>query len=65
MWQAIAVALLLLASAESAALVALAMVIRDLERELKRQRAPPVQLDVPPLEELTPPRRPVGFRPPE
>ncbi len=64
MWQAIAVALLLIATAESAALVALALVVKDLERQLKRQRAPPVELDVPPLEELTP-RRPIGFRSPE
>jgi hypothetical protein len=61
-WQAIAVALLLVASVEGAAIVALALVIKDLERELKRQRAPPVELNVPPLEELAPPRRPVGFR---
>lgn len=52
MWQAIAVALLLLASAEGAALVVLALVIRSMQRELLRRSAP------------TPPRRPVGFRPP-
>ncbi|WP_437591480.1 hypothetical protein [Sorangium sp. So ce1000] len=60
MWQAIAVALLLLASAEGAALVVLAIVIRSMQRENVYRDAKPenvIREGAPPLS-----RRQVGFR---
>jgi hypothetical protein len=62
-WQALAVALLLVASAESAALVVLALAVRDLQRELCR-RAAPLPPEREPSAEPDPPRHPIGFRPP-
>lgn len=63
MWQALAVALLLLATAEGAALVVLALVVRDLARQRGPPPAPLPPEREPSLEPL-PPRPPIGFRPP-
>lgn len=60
MWSTLAVALLLVATAESAAIVVLAFVVRDLQRELVRRAVPQLA----PSKSEHPPR-PVGFRLPE
>jgi hypothetical protein len=59
-WPAIVVALLLVATAESAAIVVLVLVVRDMQRDLVHRDAKPENV----IREGAPPhhRRQVGFR---
>jgi hypothetical protein len=54
-WPALVVALLLVATAEGAALVVLVLIVRDMQREFVRRTGPPTKRSA----------RPVGFRLPE